>query len=362
MKVLVLSNMGPSWKAPNYGVFIKNFCKRLETLNISYDWIYIKKSNNKIVKLLRYIAYFIKVFFVCLFGNYEYVYVHYLSLSSVPVLYASKLKKIRIIGNAHGSDLAPENDKQRKYDRYTREILKKSEKIVVPSEYFKNYLIQNYALELEQQKIFVYPSGGIDDNTFYILNNKERQDAYRHLNLSSEKKYIGYCGRIAQNKGIDTLLESFTLLKEKCNLEFIVVGSGEYVDTMKKKAEAFDVSSRIHFYPMMTQEQLREVYNLLEMFVFPTEREGESLGLVAIEAMACGAPVIASDFAAPKYYIENGYNGYKFKMGDSVDLSCKILMALQNEEHLKQMRKNAHDFADGFSTENTTNLLRDIFA
>lgn len=361
MKALVVSNMGPSKNAPNYGVFIENFCKRLNTVGIDYNWIYIKKSNNIFFKMLRYIIYFFRCFFTCLFGKYDCVYVHYLAVSSIPILFVNKIKKLKIIGNAHGTDLAPENTTQIKHLKYTKALLNISSAIVVPSKYFKQYLEDNFSDVLHKQKIIIYPSGGIDEKIFYVLDNNKKSKAYKNLGLSSDKKYIGYCGRIAQNKGIDTLLKAFLKLKDELDIELIIVGSGEYEMAMKEKSDLLGISNKIHFYSMMTQTQLREVYNILELFIFPTERIGESLGLVAIEAMACGTPVIASNFAAPKYYIYDGYNGFKFEMRNSDDLKSKILILLKNQRLKKQMSENAVIFAKEYNTEKTAMILDEIF-
>lgn len=361
MKILVVSNMGPSKSAPNYGIFIENFCKKLSSIGVDYNWIYIKKSNNIFLKTLRYIFYFLRCFFTCLGGKYDYIYVHYLAISSIPVLFANKIKKLTIIGNAHGTDLAPENNIQIKHLKYTKALLNISHTIVVPSKYFKKYLENNFSDMLHGQKIIIYPSGGIDKQTFYVLNDNEKSKAYRNLGLSPNKKYIGYCGRITQNKGIDTLLEAFSKIKNNLDIELIIVGAGEYITTMKAVSDSLGISNKIHLYSMMTQNQLREVYNILELFIFPTERKGESLGLVAIEAMACGVPVIASDFAAPKYYIHDGYNGFKFKMHNSEDLKIKILTLLENKKLKKQMSENAVIFAQKYSSEKIVTILNEIF-
>ena len=107
----------------------------------------------------------------------------------------------------------------------------------------------------------------------------------------------------------------------------IIVGSGEYEEEMQRRISELGLERNVIRYPMMPQESLRDIYNILDIFIFPTE--GESLGLVAIESMACGTPVIASDYSAPKYYIENGVNGFKFPLGDWKKLADRILMFIK---------------------------------
>jgi len=107
---------------------------------------------------------------------------------------------------------------------------------------------------------------------------------------------------------------------------------------------------------------LADMYNCFDIFVFPTEREGESLGLVAIEAMTCGTPVIASDFAAPKYYIRNGINGYKFEKGNVTALvKCLLHYSTIDKTTVELLKKNAIETSKYYYTENILENLQQIF-
>ena len=215
-KILVISNMFPSEKHPNYGVFIENFCKQLEEIGIPYDKQILHKYDSKPAKIWFYLVFFWKVFWRCVAGDYKYIYVHYLSVSSIPVLYAAKVKKLHIIANAHGTDMAPESPKQEKCQVYTRRILKLAEKVVVPSEYFKEYALEKYREMVAQKEIFVYPSGGIDDRVFYPVEEKEA--IYKKYQLEPDKIYLGYCGRISKKKGLDVFLRAARHVLDECPL------------------------------------------------------------------------------------------------------------------------------------------------
>ena len=71
------------------------------------------------------------------------------------------------------------------------------------------------------------------------------------------------------------------------------------------------------------QCELSEYYKSLKLFIFPSERE--SLGLVGLEAMACGVPVLGADNGGIANYIEDGENGLLFKKGNAEDLASKII-------------------------------------
>ena len=84
------------------------------------------------------------------------------------------------------------------------------------------------------------------------------------------------------------------------------------------------------------------------------------MGLLAIEAMACGVPVIASDYAAPKYYIEEGINGYKFALRDDNMLAERLIYILNNDKDLKKLQNGALQTAKKYSKERVKGILKKI--
>lgn len=314
MKLLVVSNMYPNEKFPSYGIFVKNFCQQLEELEIQYSLSVMQKSVNKLSKIFNYFIFYCKTFLTCIFVNFDIIYIHYASHSSLPVIAASKFRKLNIYTNVHGSDVVPENANHEKMQKYTKKILAKSSKIITPSKYFKEYVQTKY--KVPPTKVFISHSGGVDKNIFYQEN---KETPY------TSKLRIGFVSRISYKKGWDILLDACALL-ENGNYELVIVGNGPEIGAMQKKIKEKHLSEYITYYDLLPQDELRKIYNEIDVLVFPTEREGESLGLIAIEALACGTPVIASDYAAPSYYIVDGYNGFKFKKGDATQLAEKLDM------------------------------------
>lgn len=311
MKILVISNMYPDNKFPFYGTFVKNFCEQLKEINIKYDLAVMNKSNSKIDKIIKYILFFLETFFKITFKKYEIIYVHYASISSIPVLFARKFKKNLIIyTNVHGSDVVPENKKQEKNHKNTEKILKVSNRIIVPSLYFKNLVIEKY--NINPSEIFVYPSGGINPQIFYPLSNS-KDDLKKSLGLSLEKKYIGFVSRISKDKGWDTFCKAMELFfKENKEYEAIIVGSGSESKELQILLKKLKISERVVLHPALSQKELNIIYNVIDCLVFSSRREGESLGLIPLEAMAAGTCVIVNNFAAPGEYIIDGFNGFKF--------------------------------------------------
>lgn len=359
MKVLVVSNMYPDEKHPTYGVFVKKFCEQLESLNISFDISVMLKSDSILQKIVRYIAFYFITFFKILFNSYDIIYIHYASHSGIPVIIASKLKKITIYTNVHGSDVAPENQKQAKMQKVTGKLLKISDKIIVPSQYFKTYVSEKY--KMCSDKIFVYPSAGIDKNVFHVFDKKVINDEKNKYKITRNLLTFGMAGRISAGKGWDTFVEAIKLVKEagyKAN--YLIAGSGPEDIALSKQIKDLGLENDIIRIPLLPQSKLAMYYSVLDYFVFPTKREGESLGLVAVEAMACGIPVISSDFAAPQYYVKDGINGFKFKVNDSNSLSQCIISRIKNNQNYFDLVSGSQLTAEEYSSENAKKILKNI--
>lgn len=348
-RILVVSNMYPDLNHPSFGIFVKNFCDQLEKLDVIYTKVTMYKAESKIQKLWKYIKFYFLTYFHCIFGKYDIVYIHYASHSSLPVILASKIKKLCIYVNVHGSDVNPENDRQEFMQKYTRRIIKISSKVIVPSTHFKEIVEKKY--HVMSNKVEVSSSGGIDKHVFFKdANAKKANNVFT----------IGYVGRISYGKGWLTLLEAISYLDD-INYKLIFVGNGTEKSQFLSKIEELHLESKIEMYDLLPQQQLCKIYNQLDVFVFPTEGKGESLGLVALEAMACGIPVIASDFAAPAYYVFDNYNGYKFEKGNATQLAKKLkkFYSLSLEER-EDLSNGALQTAEGYYTDKVTEELKHI--
>ena len=347
MKILVVSNMFPNKNNPSYGTFVRNFCDQLNELNIEYDLAVMTKTNSKIKKLKKYIEFYIVCFFKIIFRKYDLIYVHYASHSSLGVLLASKFKNIRIFTNVHGSDVFPENKKQQNMQKYTQKILNKSDKIIVPSDYFKETVTHKY--NIEENRIFVSPSGGVDTRIFFDTNKAKTSSIFT----------IGYVGRLSYKKGWDILVKACSMFDFKYKL--IIVGDGPERQKLLECIEKYNIQDFVELRGLLSQKELCEIYNEMDVFVFPTQRDGESLGLVSIEAMACGTPVIASDYAAPAKYIIDGYNGFKFAPGNVNDLANKIkTFKLLDTKEIECLILGAKETAKKYSKEAALRSMDEI--
>ena len=126
--------------------------------------------------------------------------------------------------------------------------------------------------------------------------------------ILTNKKYIGYISRIEKDKGWDTYLH---LIKELVDdnlindYKFLLVGSGDEEFAMNSLIDKLDIRKYLDIRGFVNQEELVNLYNCLEVFIFPTRRKSDSLGLVGLEAMSCKTIVLTGDKYGPTDYIKD---------------------------------------------------------
>lgn len=316
--ILVVSNMYPSKKYPNYGVFVKNFYEQL-SLSEKTDIIYLHKTTSKVQKLINYLDFYGKTFRQYAFGKYEVVYVHYAGYNAPPILLAKMFNKsTKLIVNVHGSDVTPEKKLEEKTNFLTKYLVRKADLTVVPSSYFEEVVIEKYG---ENSPIWISPSAGID---FSLFNHQNKQ-------VENEVFTIGYVSRIDKEKGWDTLLHAFkNLIPHNKNIRLIMVGDGAQNDEALALIKELGLETYVEKHNCLTQKELVNIYSSLDVFIFPSTRAGESLGLVGLEAMACGTPVIGSNLGGIKTYVKDGENGFLIAPGNQKELE----MAIENYRNL----------------------------
>ena len=358
-RILLVSNMYPSRNAKHYGSFVKNVYNLLKDNELLVDKVTITKHNNKLTKLIAYIKLHLLTIILGVFNSYDYIYVHFISHSSLGAVIVKKIKpNIKLILNAHGNDVVKDYEYEEKNIIRSKKYIKNADQVVVPSKYYKEVIHNNY--KVDNKIIFVYPSGGVNTKLFVPEDKKESKEKAK---LDINTKYIGYISRIEKNKGYDTYLEAINELVSKNkidNTKFIIVGTGAEEELLEKLVKKYNLEDYIIKKDMVTQKELVSIYNSLEIFILPTYRKSESLGLVGLEAMACKIPVIAAENYGPTDYIINNKNGFFFEPKDSKMLSKKIIDVLKRKD-LNKILDNARDTAIEYDIENTKNKILEIF-
>ncbi|AKB50009.1 Glycosyltransferase [Methanosarcina barkeri str. Wiesmoor] len=169
--------------------------------------------------------------------------------------------------------------------------LRKAERIITVSEFSKQD-ISKY-IKYPEENIEIIPPA-VDHNLYYPDRSKECLLKY---NIGDGEKVILYVGAEEPRKNIQFLINSFSKLKNKIsNIKLLKVGTPNYLFVRKrllKQIEVLNLQNDVIFTGYVSESELAEIYNAVDLFVFPSLYEG--FGMPPLEAMACGTPVITSN-------------------------------------------------------------------
>lgn len=184
-------------------------------------------------------------------------------------------------------------------------------------------LINEVSLLSKPQKIYKIPFG-INTQLFSFKKNYQQRDYI-----------IGTCRSMKDIYGIDLLIKAFAkVLPEIPYLKLEIVGEGPQLEEYKTLTNNLNLQTHITFLGPLKNDLLPAKLNEWRLFINPSR--SESFGVAALEANACGVPVIASTVGGLNEIIQNGINGFKVKL-DTISLSQKIVEMIQHpSEELSQ--------------------------
>lgn len=169
---------------------------------------------------------------------------------------------------------------------------------------------------------------------------------HREINEVEKSHNIVFVGTVIKRKGIHLLLESLKLLNCK-NYIIQIVGKydkNKYYYSLLKKIRKYGLQNRVQFIGRASQCELNEIYKNARFFAFPSLNEG--YGLVIVEAMSFGLPVVAFDNTAMPYNVRNNENGFLVENRNVKEFAHKMDTLLMNDEKLKELSLGAYSIYD----------------
>lgn len=177
------------------------------------------------------------------------------------------------------------------------------------------------------------------------------------LGIKRDDKVVLYQGRISREKRIDVMLKAASvLLKKRKDVKFVVGGVGPAMEECKHLARRLGIMDSVRFLGFVEDSELPSVYAASDLLCLPSTFETQ--GIVSLEAMAMGKPVVGSDYMALRELIQNGKNGEKFKPLDYASCARKIEKVLNNNDAYTTQAVNT---ARKYSTERVTDRLLETY-
>ena len=212
--------------------------------------------------------------------------------------------------------------------------------------------VKNVISDMTQSQICVIQNG-ID---FEDIHNVQPHK-------SIEYPSILFVGGLSKVKGIDTLLNAVPIIRKKIlNLCVYIAGSGPEEKKLKELVKELNIEENVNFLGYVSEIEKYSYYKSADVCVFPSIYE--PFGIVLLEAMACGKPVVASNVGGIPFVVEEGKTGLLFESGNVEDLADKIMTILKNEELREKMgeagRERAKEFTWDKIAERTVEVYKEI--
>ncbi len=204
-------------------------------------------------------------------------------------------------------------------------LYNKATLLIVPTQEVEEKLT---LLGVRPVKVIV--SLGTDVKRFHPPESKE--EAKKAIGLSSHDFVIGFCGRIGREKDITTLYRAFRRIEKKhTHVKLLIVGKGikEDEDLFTSSRNIIHVGKKNNVVPYL---------QAMDVYVLPSLTETTSLS--TLEAMACGVAVVVTPVGYVKEYIKEKYNGMFFPFKNSLVLSLKLNMLIEDKKLLERLIKN----------------------
>ncbi|WP_166000021.1 glycosyltransferase family 1 protein [Bacillus sp. Cs-700] len=192
---------------------------------------------------------------------------------------------------------------------------------------------------------------GVDTERF----NPELRDSDMRSRLSNDhpdKTLLLFVGRLAFEKEIDSLVP---MLEQKPDAHLAIVGDGPYRSELEKN---FGHLENVTFTGFLHGEELARAYASADAFMFPSTTE--TLGLVILEAMASGLPVIAAESGPTNEQVEDGSTGLLYRSGTNGNLT-EVINRLQESGLLKKMSKEAYEHSRDYGWRGPAQQLLDFY-
>ncbi len=209
-----------------------------------------------------------------------------------------------------------------------------SSEVIVNSNYMRNELQRLFGLPYE--KINVIPNG-VNLNMY---NGIEKDYDFRRKYAMDNEKIILFMGRLVYEKGIPTLISAMPkILSHYHDAKLLIAGKGGMIDELRAQVNAMGLGNKVYFTGYLGSKDVQKMYKCADVAVFPSTYE--PFGIVALEAMLSGTPVVVSDVGGLNEIVDHGINGMKSYAGNANSLADSILSLLFDQKLCDTVTKNA---------------------
>lgn len=209
-------------------------------------------------------------------------------------------------------------------------------KVICCSDYMVSHV--GWAFGLPKDKLVMIPNGvKPQDNN---KSAKEIQTNIRNKFALPDEKIVLFVGRLVYEKGVQILVNAAPKILEKVNSKFIIVGNGYMKEQLTDIVKSINLDKKIIFSGFIEEDMLLKLQKCADVSVVPSLFE--PFGIVALEAMAAGSPVVVSDTGGLSEIVDHDLTGVKVYPNNPESLAWGVTKVLLDDDYREKIRKNAY--------------------
>ena len=277
---------------------------------------------------------------VCTYEGLDILHVHYAVPHATSAYLARQIlgkQAPKIITTLHGTDITLVGS-DRSYFPIARFSIVESDGVTVPSQYLRNATYDKLGVP-SAKAIEVIPNF-VDPTIFRPAEcHAARQSVGKVFKRCPDTDFVlAHVSNFREVKQVPHVIEIFDRIQKVLPARLVLVGDGPERSKVERLVHDRGLTDKVSF--LGKQLVFVEVLQAADLFLLPSS--SESFGLSALEAMACGVPVIASDVQGIPEVVTNGENGFLCEVGDVDQMAAKAITLLKDDEMHARFSKNAH--------------------
>ncbi|MBN3555892.1 N-acetyl-alpha-D-glucosaminyl L-malate synthase BshA [Fictibacillus nanhaiensis] len=283
----------------------------------------------------------------------DLLHVHYAVPHAVCAVLAKQMlnDEMKIVTTLHGTDITVLG-----YDPSLSEMIKfgieKSDVVTSVSHQLKADTLE--LLNIDKEIIPVH--NFVDERVYYRRsNNAELRETY---GIDENEKVIVHISNFRKVKRLEDVIKSFALIRKELTSKLLLIGNGPELTTACELVRELDIEDDVLF--LGKQENVGELFSICDLKLLLSEKE--SFGLVLLEAMACGVPVIGTKIGGIPEVIVDGETGFMVELGRPESVAEKAIALLKDEEKLMTFRENSvRHVKENFLSDKIVSIYEDIY-
>ena len=283
----------------------------------------------------------------------DLLHLHYAIPHASAAFFARQILKksgmdIPFITTLHGTDITLVG-KDPTYAPVVTFSINESDAITAVSESLKEETLRSFNIEKE---IHVIPNF-VDVKRFHQTD----KDHFKQMLAPDGERILVHVSNFRAVKRVEDVIKVFDKVKKDIPSKLLMIGDGPERQKVEELARELGIFHDIRF--LGKQEQISEILSISDLFILPSATE--SFGLSALEAMACGVPVISTNAGGLPEINLQGKTGYLSNVGDVEDMSGNALLILRDDEQLKHFKKEAIAQARRFEKQHIIPLYEKLY-